>query len=409
MKSKSKIKRIAFAFPPGITFVERILKGVLDYATKKGGWSFIRMPERLDTSLEWLRDSECDGAFVVISDQVAAMTARSLPMPVVNLSAYMEVPDLPTVTVDQREIARIAAQHLLERNFMRFAYYGTSDMWYSRVRRQCFVETIEAAGGECRVLEVPSAVQHQEMWKQQEKLDEWLRALPKPAGIMASTDLRACMAADACARLGFRIPEDIALVGVDNDPVSEFHDPPISTVSRNDAEVGLHAARLMDVLIGGGSAPDGPILVAPGTIVCRRSSETLATDDARIAKAVAYIHENVHRPFGVEELLDVARMPRRTFEQHFLKRVGITPYAFINRCRVERASRLLTGRSTCTLTEIANMSGFSDLRRFRLVFERLMGMAPASYQRQQGKAPASRVRSVDNFSRRTRMDGLQAA
>lgn len=208
MKSRAKIKRIALALPAGITFVERILKGVFDYASKRGRWSFVRVPERLDMGLEWLRNSGCDGAFVMISDEQAAKIARSLPMPVVNLSAYVEIPDLPTVMVDQKETARMAARHLLDRGFTRFAYYGTSDLWYSRVRREGFAETILAAGGECRVLEVRSATHASDRWKQQEKLEAWLGKMVERTGIMASTDLRACMAADACAQLGLRVPED---------------------------------------------------------------------------------------------------------------------------------------------------------------------------------------------------------
>jgi LacI family transcriptional regulator len=384
MKSKKKkLKRVAFAFPSGITFVERILKGVLEYARKQGGWSFVRIPERLDPSLGWLRGWESDGALIVITNEEAAKIARSLPMPVVNLTAYLKVPDLPTVMVDQQETGRMAARHLLERRFQRFGYYGTSDMWYSQLRRASFVETIEAAGGQCRVLEVPSALQSKEKWRRgQERLERWLRTLQPPVGIMASTDLRACMAADACARLGLRIPEDVALMGVDNDPVCEFNDPPLSSVSRNDSEVGLRAAELLDRLMRGGAPPSEPILVPPDQVICRHSTDTFAIEDARIARAVAYIQKNVHRPFGVEELLDVAGMPRRTFEQHFYKRVGITAYAFINRSRVEHSSHLLIGPQKLSLTDIASRSGFSDLRRFRLVFRRLMGIPPALYKRQ---------------------------
>lgn len=357
--------------------------GVLDFARKQGGWSFFRSPERTDPSLNWLRDCEADGALIVISTEEAAKTARSLPMPVVNLNAYLEVPGLPTVMVDQKEIGRMAARHLLERRFSRFGFYGTSDMWYSRLRRASFVETIEESGGKCRILEVTSALQSREKWKKrQERLERWLLTLQPPVGIMASTDLRACMAADACAQLGLRIPEDVALIGVDNDPVCEFNDPPLSSVSRNHSEVGLCAAALLDRLMRGGSPPAHPILIAPDRVICRHSTETFAIEDARIARAVAYIQRNVHRPFGVEELLDVASMPRRTFEQHFLKRVGLTAYAFINRCRVEHATHLLAGPQKRSLTEIASLSGFSDLRRFRLVFRRLMGISPALYRRQ---------------------------
>jgi len=381
MKSKKKTKRIALALPSGLSFIERILKGILDYSRTRGEWTFIRLPERLDPSLEWLRSCESDGAFIMVSTDEAAKVARSLPMPVVNLTAHLQVPDLPTVMVDHQETGRLAARHLIERSFSRFAYYGTSDLWYSRVRRAGFLEMIEAYGGECAILEVPSAMQGREKWtERQDKLKEWIGTLRPPIGIMASTDLRACMAADACAQAGLRIPDDVALIGVDNDPASEFHDPPLSSVSRNDAEVGLRAAALLDHLLAGGSHPPGPILIPPDAIVCRRSTETLAIDDARIAKAVAYIYKNVHRPFGVEELLHVASMPRRTFEQHFLKRVGMTPYLFINKCRVERAILLMAAPHKRSLTEVASLCGFSDLHRFRLVFRRLMGMPPANYR-----------------------------
>ena len=113
MKSRTKQKRIVCGVPSGKTFVERILRSVLDYADARGSWSFLRVPERLDPSLDWLRGCGADGAFVMVSNEEEAMTARSLPMPVVNLSSYLEIPGLPTVTVDQREIGKMAARHLL--------------------------------------------------------------------------------------------------------------------------------------------------------------------------------------------------------------------------------------------------------------------------------------------------------
>jgi len=381
--ARKKLKRIALAFPSGITFVERILTGVLEYAREKGGWSFVRIPERLDLSLDWLRDSESDGALIIITNEEAAESARSLPIPVVNLTAYLEVSDLPTVMVDQKETGRMAARHLLERRFTRFGYYGTTDMWYSRLRRASFVETIEARGGECRIFEVPSSLESEQKGKRgQDTLEEWLLTMRPPVGIMASTDMRACMVADACAHLGLRIPEDVALIGVDNDPVCEFNNPPLSSVCRNDSQVGLRAAALLDYLMGGGSPPTEPVLIAPDRVICRLSTQTSAIEDARIAKTVAYIKRNIHRPFGVEELLEVAFMSRRCLEENFIKWIGIPAYTFINKCRVEQASHLLADPKRLSLTEIAALSGFRDLRRFRLVFRRIMGISPALYQRQ---------------------------
>jgi LacI family transcriptional regulator len=402
MKSKRKTKRIALALPSGISFIERILKGILEQSRIRGDWTFIRLPERLDPSLEWLRNCECDGAFIMVSTEEAAKVARSLPMPVVNLTAHLQVPDLPTVMVDHQEAGRMAARHLIERGFSRFAYYGTNDLWYSRERRAGFLEVIDDHGGTCATLEVPSALQVREKWvERRDKLEEWLKTLRLPVGIMASTDLRACMAADACAQAGLHIPNDVALIGVDNDPASELHDPPLSSVSRNDEEVGARAATLLNQLISGCLPPSGPILIPPDSIICRSSTETLAIDDSRIAKSVAYIYKNVHRPFGVEELLRVASMPRRTFEQHFQKRVGMTPYLFINKCRVERAILLMTGQHKRSLTEVASLCGFSDLHRFRLVFRRMTGVPPAAYRSSQltAKMPFPGLKPLVSFGR----------
>jgi LacI family transcriptional regulator len=389
MRIRKKLKRIALAFPYGITFLGRILQGVFQYAREHGGWSFVRIPERLDPSLDWLHGFESDGALVIITNGEAAKTARSLQMPVVNLTAYLQVPDLPTVMVDQQETARMAARHLLERNFSRFGYYGARDMWYSQLRRASFVESIEASGGQCRVLEVPSVFRDREQWaRQQTGLEHWLRT--PPVGIMASTDLRACMVADACARVGLRIPEDVALIGVDNDPACEFNDPPLSSISRNDAQVGLAAAALLDRLISGEPPPGRPILVPPDRVICRLSTQTLAIEDVRIAKAVEYIQRNFHRPFGVEELLRVVSISRRAFEQHFLKNVGMTAYAFINRQRVEHASHLLAEQKKRSITEIAHLSGFSDPRRLRLVFRRMKGTSPILFQHETRSSRAKR-------------------
>lgn len=409
MKSKTRFRQIALAFPSGLTFVERILKGFLEYSGKRADWSFVRIPERVDASLDWLRGCGADGALIMVSSEQAAETARSLRMPVVNLSGYFQFSDLPTVMVDQKEIARMAARHLLERNHSRFGYYGTSDLWYSRVRRESFVETVEAAGGKCQVLEVPSIAQNGEAWRNpQECLDRWLCTLRPPVAIMASTDLRACMVAHACAQAGLRIPEDVALIGVDNDPAPQFHDPPLSSVSRNDAEVGLRAAALLDHLMDGGSPPAQPILVPPDAVICRHSTEPVTMNRARIARTVRFIHSNVHRPFGVEELLDVASMPRGAFEQHFENTLGIPPDSFIDRCRIERATSLLASPQNRSLTEIATLSGFCSPRRFRQVFRRLMGVPPSVYLRQKKDecVPRGRNGFSKSFARQSGIDRL---
>lgn len=364
--------------------MERLLSGVLSYAKMQGNWAFVRAPEQLSPSFEWLKDWQGDGALVMITSKRDASVARSLDIPVVNLTAYLEDTGIPTVMVDHQEIGRLAAVHLLEQRFRRFGYYGVRDIFYSEQRRSGFAETVRQAGGQCKILEVLPVEASPGNWRRhQRELDSWLKSLTPPVGIMASTDLRAGIVADACSRLGLAIPDDVALVGVDNDPVAcELCQPPLSSVARNDHEVGRRAAALLDHLMSGRPPPEKPILIAPDGVVCRRSTETMAVDDPHVAATVRYIREHLHEKFGVERIIANSGLSRRWLEYRFQASLGCTPYAMINQLRVEHARQLLASPEKQTLSQIADACGFSELRRFRLAFRRVTGKTPAQFRKQ---------------------------
>lgn len=386
-KTMKPKKRIALAFPIGLAFLERLVRGILDYAQKQGDWVFTRAPEALSPSIQWLRHWPGDGAFVLVTNPVDARIARRLPMPVVNLAGHLANPGVPSATVDYRATGRLAAEHLLERRFRRFGFYGTRGKWFSAERRDGFRETVERAGGSCDILEVQDLLSSRSRWTDQEaELERWLRGLRPSVGILASTDLRAAMVLDVCQRIGLRVPEDVALIGVDNDIVAcELCNPPLSSVSRNDWRVGWEAAALLDRLIRGIRVRETVIHVPPDHVVQRRSTETLAIEDPALAPMVQHIREHLHERFGVERVLEQSRLSRRQLEHRFRQCLGRSPYAFINEQRIERARQLLTDGERNTLTEIAARCGFNDLRRFRLVFRRLTGMTPGQFRRQATK------------------------
>ncbi len=382
MKTQPK-RRVVLAFPISLAFIERQLQGIADYARRAGPWNLTRMPEIQSTSLGWLRHWHGDGAIVLVTTPEDAQIARGLPFPVVNMAGHLAHPGVPTVMVDHKAIGRVAAEHLLERRFRHFGYYGTSGKWYSNQRRAGFVETVRQARGSCAVLQAANLPGARTRWTdQQEELERWLSALPTPVGIMASNDPRAGMVLDACLALGRRVPEEVAIVGVDNDPVAcEYCAVPLSSVARKDREVGERAAALLDDLMRGERAPAKAILLPPAGVVLRSSTDTLAIDDPHVAAAHGYIQAHLSEPFGVERVLEASQLSRRRLEQRFRECLGKTPYAFISEQRVEHAKRLLAQRASLRLTRIAVACGFSDLRHFRLVFRRLAGTTPAQYRR----------------------------
>jgi len=380
--SGSSPRRVALAFPYGRAFVETVVDGIYEYARKETNWHLIRFPERLSPSLEWLRGWNGDGAFVIFASKSDVELARTLPFPVVNLTAYFPSPGITTVTADHREIGRMAAMHLLERRFQKFGFYGSRELYFSELRREGFVSTIRDHGATCSVLEVSPHLNSGRSWlRQEQELERWLLSLQPPVAVMASTDLRANMLMESCRHLEIKIPEQLAVIGVDNDPVVVEHiHPTLSSIARNDRAAGEAAARELVALMTGKARPGKWILMPPTGVIARQSTETLAVEDPDINGLVQYIRQHVGEKFGVERLLEITGWSRRRLEMRFQEHLGEAPYSLINRLRVEEAQRLMKQNPSELLSRIATASGFNNLRQFRLVFQRITGQRHSRFR-----------------------------
>lgn len=354
-------KRVIIAFPQQAAFLKRTVLGIAAYAHDGDRWRVAWMPELQGYSIEWLRQWPGDGAFVHILTEADARLVRSLKIPVVNLAALVDTHDLSTVMVDHRAVGRLAAEHLLARHFRQFGFHGNLGKPFSELRRDGFCETIQQAGGQCRVLEVPQGIDVAGKWIDQQKLiARWIRSLPRPVGIMACNDTRAGIVLEACLAAGLRVPEDAAIIGADNDPVIFPAAVPLSSVARQDREVGWQAAQLLDRLMSGCASPSAPILVPPEGVVQRRSTESYAVADPQVQAALAYLSEHLGQPFGVERLLAEAGLSRRPFELRFQRVLGKTPHEFILAQRVERARQMLAEPGGHNFATIAAACGFTE-------------------------------------------------
>ena len=376
-------KHVAVAFRGGVAHLARLLHGITDYAKRRGDWTLTFSPESMFIPMRNLKGWPGHGVLALLQTEADARDARALRIPVVNLSGALGKTGLPRVVVDYRRIGRLAAEHLLDRGFQRFGFYGLTDRWHSHQRRSGFVERLEQEGLTCDVLEVPSGFATPRAWRfWMQPLEDWLPKLKPPVGVLAVHDPRASLLVDACERLGLRVPDDVAVVGIDNDPLAcEFARVPLTSVSRNDHRVGYEAAALLDRLMAGQPAPDEDLQIAPDGVVRRRSTESFAIEDPHVKRLIRYVTEHVAEPFGVERLDKLVPFSRRSLEHRFRDCLRCTPYEYILRIRVRRAEDLLAQTAKCDLGNVARACGFNDTRRFRLVFRQITGVTPTEYHR----------------------------
>jgi LacI family transcriptional regulator len=192
------------------------------------------------------------------------------------------------------------------------------------------------------------------------------------------------MVLEACEWIERRVPDEVAVLGVDNDEViCESSEPPLSSISCNMELVGYAAAELLDrLMIENSNDRCDVILTPPGAVVKRASTDTLAIDDPKAAAAVQFVRDNLCKQIGVAELSRSIDASRRWVEQAFQRWLGCTPHEYITRMRVERAQMLLSSQVSLPMTEVARRCGFPNAKRLRAIFHQYTGMTPTEFRRQ---------------------------
>lgn len=282
-------------------------------------------------------------------------------------------------------IGRIAADHLLERGFERFACCGFSGEMWSRKRRDGFVAAVESEGHECTVYESPRT--SVKSWKQdQARMLEWIQSLKKPVGIFATNDLRGQHVLDACARDDCAVPEEVAVIGVDNDELlCSLCSPPLSSVIPNPERIGYEAAAWLDRMLRGEVPEVREIEIPPKGIAVRQSSDVFAVSDPVIVSALRFIREHACEGTTVQELLDHLCVSRSWLEKKFRKLLGRSPQAEIRNVQVKRCKELL--RTTdLSLEKIASLTGFVHPEYMSVVFKREVGATPGQFRNGNGEA-----------------------
>jgi LacI family transcriptional regulator len=215
---------------------------------------------------------------------------------------------------------------------------------------------------------------------EQENLAAWLAALPKPIGIMACYDVMGLRVLDACRRSQIAIPEQVAVIGVDNDELlCDLADPPLTSIAHDIEAIGYESAALLDRMMRGENPPERPTMLLPRGIVLRKSTDIVAVDDKFVARALSFIRQRACSGITVAQVAGHVGMRRRSLERRFQVSLGRTPGDEIARVRLEHIKTLLT-ETDFTLEAIAHKTGFKDASSVSVFFANQTGQAPGRYR-----------------------------
>jgi LacI family transcriptional regulator len=305
-----------------------------------------------------------------------------LKVPIVDISNWQASDQYVRVIPDDYAIGKMAADYLMDLGLRNFGFLGLADVNHSVLRRRGFMETLakhDLTAGDMRDQQVPADMAVPA--NVNPALLAWVLSLPKPAGIFCSTDNRAAEVLEVCRLSGIRVPEDLCVLGVDNDElVTKVTHPPLSSIALPTHKIGFEAARLLDELMSGGERPTAPILFPPTGVVARQSTNLLSIADPDVLAAVRYIREQVHRQVTVGDLLHAVPVNRRYLERKFKQHLGRTPLQEIRRVRLEKAKQLLS-QTELSMPAVARRSGFPNAARLANVFHDGTGMTPSQYRK----------------------------
>jgi LacI family transcriptional regulator len=383
------LKHVALLVETTGAYGRGLIQGIAKYNREHGNWSTYFRPHALnDSPPAWLRRWKGDGMLVRIETPEMYEVVRRCGVPAVNLRGTIKGLPLPYVTMDNREIARLAHQHLRDRGIRNFAVCGRAATRNLALIERCdhFRELIERDGGVCYIFPPLAARRTAVTWEQeQDQLAAWIRSLPKPVGIFGCNDERGLQVLDACRRVGVTVPDDVAVIGVDNDPaICDLTIPRLTSIDPNAEAIGYEAAALLDRMMAGQAAPTDPIMLAPRGVVTRRSTDVVASDDQEVGRAIGYIREHACRGLQVVDVLGHMAMSRASLQQRMKQVLGRTIHQEIQRVRLGKVKDLLA-MSDMTIKQVARESGFASVQYMTRVFRAVTGETPARYRMRRAK------------------------
>jgi LacI family transcriptional regulator len=379
-------------FPRVILLVESsresgraLLCGVASYALHHGPWSFYWETRGLEKQSPALRALDAEGIIMRDIDGVEEVLAAGLPVVIVG-HRRGEIPGAVNVITDSEAIGRMGAEHLLNCGFRHYAFCGYQECCWSETRCESFMRHLGEAGFSAHQFEVQAAVTGAPWKNQRQAIARWLAPLPKPLALMACNDDLGQEVIEACKLAGLAVPDDVAVMGVDNDEVvCGLSNPPLSSIAVGFERAGYEAAHVLAALMRNRRRRAQSRIIVPAThVVPRRSTSILAVEDGCLAKALRVVRERVQDGVSVGEIARAAGISRRALEKRFRSLLGHSVLDEIRRVRTDHIARMLV-ETELPVAEIAAQLGFADVQHVARYFRSAKEMTPLSYRKAFGR------------------------
>lgn len=374
--------QVALLIDTATDWGRRMIRGIGRYAKQQGGWD-IWLEQRCQHAPGRLPPGwQGDGVIARVADRAMGRYLAETPGLVVNVSsARIPSVSFPTVTADLHAAAKLAAEHLLDQGFRHFGYYAPLGFSYVDIHYHSFVEHLAEAGLTCDLLPARRGKGTKATWqRQQEELRRWLKELPTPVAVVTWTSDRGREVLYACRAEGLLVPEQVAVMGGDEDSLlCETCNPPLSGVALTSERIGYEAAALLDRMMEGKRPPKEPVLIEPTRVVVRQSTDTLAITDPDLARAIAFVRGHATSPIQVDDILREVAISRSSLDRKFQEALGRTPAQEIRRVRLERTKELLAD-TDMSVVQVTAASGFASREYLAHAFKQATGMTPREFR-----------------------------
>jgi LacI family transcriptional regulator len=397
--------RVALLVESSRAYGRGIMTGVAKYVREHQAWSiFYEELSFSDDTPAWFKKWKGEGVIMRLENSNVVGRVQRLRVPVVYLRKVRDTAGMPTILTDNAAAGQMCFEHFKERGFRHFAFCGFNGADYSDERREGFVRNVEKTGLQCHVFtdvdspgKARTAGYESEGSKDGAAVARWIKHLPRPVGVMACNDVRGQQVLNTCRALGVNVPDDVAVIGVDNDEVlCTLSDPPLSSVLPDTERIGYETAALLTRMMHGEKLSDAQIFIKPKCVVTRRSTEVLAVEDRQIAAVTRFIREHACEGIDVNDVLRAVPMSRSTLDRRFVALMNRSPKDEILRVRLNRAKQLLA-ETDFSLPIIAEKLGLEHAEYLSRIFKKRIGMTPSEFRAQsllqnvKDKLPGRRV------------------